>query len=525
MNAFTERVHDNEAVLMANQPRKRWKLALKIALIVLAVLVAPALIPPGRRYDPAPYFLAVKQSAALPATKGETPLQGDLIIRRARIVDVNGVRGPTSIRIEAGRITAIAEDVGKGPVELDVGGATVMPGLVDAHAHLSLTPGGLTRHDDAATTRELRLHHMRAYLACGITTIFDPAVENVVMEDIQRSLAAGHAGPRYLGVGTPLTTPGGYGVSLWPPGIRRADEVGPHLDAIIKAGAVGVKMTFERGFVAPVWRLHPPEVERAIVEEAAKRKLPIYVHAERADMVRRALAVHPHALVHGPIDGTKELAAEIAAAKIPVVTTLALFDAGAVVLHPEQLEEPHIRRVVPALVLQSVRDRRQYRDQAFGLLTEGLPFMTGRYRDLLAWIATTDAGLRKTEEENRKVARSEMETIRLLKAAGVPLVMGSDSGNWPLFPYYFHGPTSWRELRLLADAGLSPQEVLRAATVNPFRMLGLEDRLGTVDVGKVGDLVVVRDDPLVDVEKAMRSLQYTIRAGVARTPDEWMTNR
>ena len=147
--------------------------------------------------------------------------------------------------------------------------------------------------------------------------------------------------------------------SLWPPGIHRADEVGPHLDAIIKAGAVGVKMSFETGFVAPVWRLHPPEVERAIVEEAGKRKLPIYVHAERAEMVRRALAVHPHALVHGPIDGTKELAAEIAAAKIPVVTTLALFDAPAIVLHPEQLEEPHIRRVVPALVLQSVRDPRQ----------------------------------------------------------------------------------------------------------------------------------------------------------------------
>ena len=73
-------------------------------------------------------------------------------------------------------------------------------------------------------------------------------------------------------------------------------------------------------------------------------------------MVRRGLAVHPHALVHGPIDGTKELAAEIAAAKIPVVTTLALFDTPAIVLHPERLEEPHIRRVVPALELQSLRD-------------------------------------------------------------------------------------------------------------------------------------------------------------------------
>lgn len=138
--------------------------------------------------------------------------------------------------------------------------------------------------------------------------------------------------------------------SLWPPGIRGPEEVVPQLDANVNAGAVGVKIAFEPGFAAPVWRLHPPEVERAIVEEAAKRNLPIYAHAERAEMVRRALAVKPHALVHGPIDGTPELAAEIAAAKIPVVTTLALFDAHEVVLHPEQAEEPHIRRTVPPLI-------------------------------------------------------------------------------------------------------------------------------------------------------------------------------
>jgi len=507
---------------MGDRPRKRWKVVLVVLASLLLVLLLPALIPPGRRYDPGPYFLAVKQSAALPATKGTTPLQGDLIIRRARIVDVNGVRGPTSIRIEAGRITAIADDVGSGPAQLDVGGATVMPGLIDAHVHLSLTPGGLSRGDDAATTRRLRLHHMRAYLASGITTIFDPAVENVVMEDIQRSLAAGHAGPRYLGVGTPLATPGGYMESLWPPGIHRAEEVGPHLDAIIKAGAVGVKMSFETGYVTPVWRLHPPEVERAIVEEAGKRRLPIYVHAERADMVRRALAVHPHALVHGPIDGTRELAQEIAAAKIPVVMTLVLFDAGVVMLHPEQLEQPLVRRVVPALELQSLRDPRQCRDYAFGLITEVTPFVRGRYRDLAAWWACTGRGLRQAEASNGKMLASAMQSLRHLTAAGVPIVMGSDSGNWPLFPYYFHGPTSWRELRLLAGSGLSPVEVLRTATVNPARMLGLEDRLGTVDVGKAGDLIVVRDDPLVDVEGAMHSLQHTIRAGVARTPDQWM---
>lgn len=504
---------------MPENRRSRWKRG----LVVIAVgVMLPALLPVGQHYNPGPYFDRAKQSATLPLMPGNTPLKGDLILRRARIVDVNGVRGPTSIRIEAGVITAIADDVGTGPLELDVNGATVMPGLIDAHVHLSLTPGGLTREDDAETTRSLRLHHMRAYVASGITTIFDPAVENVLMEDIQRSLQAGHAGPRYLAVGTPMGTPGGYLESLFPPGIRRAEEVGPQLDANLKAGAVGTKMTFEPGFAGPIWRLHPREVEAAIVEETTKRHLPLYVHAERAEMVRRALAVHPHALVHGPIDGTVELAAEIAVAKIPVITTLALFDAHTVMLHPEQLDAPHIQRVVPARELESIRDRQQYRFHAFGLLSEVTPFVPGLYRDLLAWMLTTDIGLKVSDDGTRDMGRSAMQSIRYLRDAGVPLVMGSDSGNWPLFPYYFHGPTSWRELKLLAEAGLTPQEVLRAATVAPAQMLGLEDHIGTVDIGKAADLLVVRADPLEDVEKALHTLEVTIRSGVAKSPDEWM---
>lgn len=134
----------------------------------------------------------------------------------------------------------------------------------------------------------------------------------------------------------------------------------------MNAGGVGVKMPFEPGYVAPVWRLHPPAIEDAIVAEARQRNLPLYVHVEQTDMARRALRIHPHALVHAPIDGTKELASEIAAAKVPVITTLALFDAHAVVLHPEHFETLHVRRVVPDIELASLADKRQYQDHVFG---------------------------------------------------------------------------------------------------------------------------------------------------------------
>jgi imidazolonepropionase-like amidohydrolase len=290
----------------------------------------------------------------------------------------------------------------------------------------------------------------------------------------------------------------------------------------VKAGAVGVKVSFEPGFAAPVWRLHPPEIERAYVDEAKKRNLPIYAHAERAEMVRRALAIKPHALVHGPIDGTPELAREIAALGIPVITTQALFDAHAVVLHPEQLDDPISKMVIDPLLMGSLRSPEQYKAHVFGLLTEVTGFVPGLYRNLLVWGLTTPDGLVSSDEQTHGLGKSAMATIRHLRDAKVPLVMGSDSGNWPLFPYYFHGLTSWRELRLLAQAGLTPTEVLQASTINAVRMLGWEDRLGTVEVGKLADLVVVREDPVKDVEKAMRSLEHVVRGGVAHTPREWM---
>ncbi len=74
---------------------------------MVVVLITPALIPPGGHCGPAPYLAEVKRSAELAGAPGDTPLSGDLILRHARIVDANGARGPTSIRVDGGRITAI----------------------------------------------------------------------------------------------------------------------------------------------------------------------------------------------------------------------------------------------------------------------------------------------------------------------------------------------------------------------------------------------------------------------------------
>ena len=100
--------------------------------------------------------------------------------------------------------------------------------------------------------------------------------------------------------------------------------------------------------------------------------------------------------------------------------------------------------------------------------------------------------------------------------------MGTDAPSpWPAAIYHFHGPQTLREIVLLGEAGLTPMAAIMAATRVPAEMVGLAGEIGTVAVGKRADLIVVRDDPLADLN-ALRTIAWTVRDGVAHTPEEWM---
>jgi len=117
--------------------------------------------------------------------------------------------------------------------------------------------------------------------------------------------------------------------------------------------------------------------------------------------------------------------------------------------------------------------------------------------------------------------RTLQENLMLHHDAGVPIAMGTDSGCWPHMPNIFHGLTALREMELMTEPGMTPEEVRRSATVKPARMMGIEDLVGTVEVGKRADLIVVRGDPLADIS-ALRHLEWVIKDGEPRRPAEWM---
>ena len=240
--------------------------------------------------------------AALPGAA--TPL----LIRDARLIDGTGAppRDHVSILVRDGRIAAIGSDLAAGDaVVLDAAGATVLPGLIDSHVHFIAAPGGAFRHDSPDALRELNRQHLRAYVACGVTTVLDAGIDPPVARDIQTWLAAGHPGPRFLTTGPYVRPAGGYG---WPGfGAETTPaEVEAKLDLISALGGAGIKLAIEAG-LNPMASLggFSPELRTAILDGAARRHLPLYIHATTETAQRAALEDwHAHAIMHPVLGGT-----------------------------------------------------------------------------------------------------------------------------------------------------------------------------------------------------------------------------
>ena len=100
----------------------------------------------------------------------------------------------------------------------------------------------------------------------------------------------------------------------------------------------------------------------------------------------------------------------------------------------------------------------------------------------------------------KKVFQKELAIVGAMRKAGVPILAGTDTGN----PFCFPGFSLHEELALLVIAGLTPIEALRSATLNPAKFLGRDKTLGTIESGKIADLVLLDADPLADIRNTQK---------------------
>jgi len=445
----------------------------------------------------------------------------DLLIHDGRLIDGTGSppRPHTSILVRSGIITEIGSDLtAPGVPVLEAAGATILPGLIDAHVHLGVVPGSGQRNDPHDLERQLRQQHLRSYLACGVTTVLDTGISAEAAREIQGWLLQGAPGPRFLTLGPGFTTPGGY-LSELGGTVSTPAEVEAHFALMESIGAVGAKVLIEPGFGPQVvWPIHPPEIRDAIVRGAAKRKLPIYVHANREEDKKVALDMGAHVIVHtGYYESTPSDAfvKRMAASGAYLMTTFSIMDADLIRFHPERLDDPLVRLTVPAIELNTARDPEAGRYLARAEIRMSSPGTPAFLYNALAWWFLAESRVAQR-------LRSCQQAARRFADGGVPIVVGSDSGNWPIVPYQFHGPTTLREIELLGQAGFTPMDAIESATRVPAAMLRLDREIGTIAVGKRADLVILGQDPLQDL-RALRSVKWTIKDGVAHSPSQWMS--
>ncbi len=442
------------------------------------------------------------------------------MIRNARLLDGTSAapRANVSILVRDGRIAAIGELPANPKVPtLDVGGASVLPGLIDSHIHISVVPGATIRNDPPETLRKLRLQHLRAYLACGVTTVLDAGSEPESIREIQAALAGGAPGPSVLFLGPPFQAPKGYG--SYSHTVATPEEVRAQFDVVQSLGAVGIKVMLESGW-SPFSSLpmHSAEIRREIMQEATRRKLPIYVHATSEPDYNAALDLGAHALMHGLLYRDAKLTRPFLMRMLHSgayqVSTISVMDGLRIEFEPERLDDPLTQLTVPASELATARDPRSGRIHAERRVADAASWLPPLARRAAAAYNFSNSTIRDAVANARRA-------IALESRSGIPIVAGTDSGNAPIVPYLFHGVTTLREIELLGGAGLSPAQAIAAATRTPASMLGLSQEIGTVEPGKRADLVIVRGDPLKDLRE-LRNVLWTVKDGVAKTPREWM---
>ena len=346
---------------------------------------------------------------------------------------------------------------------IELPGATLLPGLIEGHAHVLLHPYDETPWNDQVLKEPEALRvaratvHLRRTLEAGFTTVRDLGTEGAGYADFGLKQAVAQRiipGPRLLAAGRALVATGSYGPRGYSPdwdlplGAEASD--GPDLVRAVRdqigRGADWVKLYGDyrwgpRGEARPTYSLE--ELRRA-VETARSSGRAVAVHASTPEAMRRAVEAGAETIEHG--DGA-------------TVEVLRLMAANGVYLCPTLAASEAVER----------------------------------YR---GWDGATP------EPERLQTKRAAFAAAL---AAGTPICAGSDAG------VFAHGDNA-RELELMAAWGMSPLAVLRAATSVNARMLHLEGEIGAIRAGLVADLVAVEGDPTLDLA-ALRRVRLVVQGG------------
>ena len=379
---------------------------------------------------------AAEGNAAEPADNPRA-IGNALTIVNASLVDGTGAPARhTSISIRDGIIVSLGDALTVDARILDAQGMTVLPGFIDSHVHFQAVPGAVHRRDDAATRRTLMHRHLRAHVANGVTTVLDAAIASEALREIRAYLAAGGVGPRVMALGPTFHNPGGYmdGAALseyWSPRWH-ASATPNDVDALYREyedieDLVGVKVaaTHGHGGLFDIYDTHSPEMLAVIRQRARDHGRQIYVHVDDHRGVDIALGLSAHALTHLVQDRpSDERLDRMRRANMHVIPTLYVPYSFTMRYQPGFLDKPMVRLTVPAVERETARDPIAWNEYIKTFVQLVAPYLP-------EWFAGWWGDVYLTEDRMGSLGRNLQENLMLHHDAGVPIVMGTDSGGWP----------------------------------------------------------------------------------------------
>lgn len=404
--------------------------------------------------------------AQTPQTKPTT------LILAGRLLDVRSGRllENQKILIEGDQIKAIGEidaRQARDATVIDLTDKTVLPGLIDAHTHLTYTPRlagyeslGVSIPREALTGAK----NARITLEAGFTTVRNVGASGYADIALRDSINAGDMpGPRIDASGPALGITGGHCDDnlLAPEFHHHSEGVADGVEAVqhkvrevIKYGAEVIKVCATGGVLSkgddPNASAYTLEELRAIVNDAHRLGRKVAAHAHGADGIKQAVLAGVDSIEHGSFITEEDI----------------------------QLMKQHGTYLVPTLYLAD-----WFMENAEAMHVPS--FMIAKAKVVLP-------------AARQNIARAFQE--------GVKVAFGTDAAVYP------HGLNA-REFAVMVKLGMTPLAALQAATVNAAELLGWSDRIGTLEPGKLADLVAVDGNPLTDI-RTLENIRFVMKGGI-----------
>lgn len=380
----------------------------------------------------------------------------------------------------------------------DASGRYIMPAMIDMHAHLNT--GGLLPPDESG-----RLMALEQYARYGVGLIFTLGGhgfnQEVTLDLIRKQQNREVVGPVIYATGDIFTAPGGYplgmismmsgqsadNIDLDEEGILAIDEE-TDLELLISTqkemGMKGIKVMVETGLSGgPAEPRISTDIIKNIVEIASEHGLIVFAHVSRQGDFEDAINAGVNVLVHSVGDQLLTNAGpyfEIMRENpIYYTPTLSIAFIPQYIATAEILDDPFMLQYSSKRTVKSLQ----------------------------SWLVR-NLMLRMLEFDAEAAQENMLQNFVLLREAGVPILMGADAGNPSVIPGY----SAHRELKYMVAGGMSITDVLRSATIEPARFLGIDDTMGSIAEGKTASFLLLDRNPLEDVLNS-RSLHRVMLEG------------